>query len=169
MTTLTVKSGTAELHAEALGDPRDPCVILVMGAQASMLWWPDEFCELLVELGRYVLRFDHRDTGLSTKYPVGAPTYSSEDLADDVIAVLDAFEIERAQLLGVSMGGMIAQLVGLEHPDRLSGLFILSATPLNGADDLPGPSKAFQDVARRGAKIDMDNREQAVAYLLDFG
>ena len=169
MTERTVKSGSAKLHAEALGYPRDPCVILVMGAQASMLWWPDEFCELLVEQGWFVLRFDHRDTGLSTKYPVGAPTYSSEDLADDVIAVLDSFEVERAQLLGVSMGGMIGQIVGLKHPDRLSGLFVLSATPLNGGDDLPGPSKAFQEVARRGEKVDMDNRAQAVEYLLDFG
>lgn len=169
MTTRIVRSGSAVLHAEALGDPRDPCVILVMGAQASMLWWPEEFCARLVERNRHVLRFDHRDTGLSTKYPLGAPTYSSEDLADDVIAILDAFGVERAQLVGVSMGGMIGQIVGLKHPDRLGGLFILSATPLNGGDDLPGPSKAFQEVAARGEKIDMDDRGQAVDYLLDLG
>jgi pimeloyl-ACP methyl ester carboxylesterase len=168
MTTRTVKSGNAQIWAEALGDQRDPGVILVMGAQASMLWWPDEFCEQLVERQRYVLRFDHRDTGLSTKYPVGAPAYSSEDLADDVIAVLDTFGVERAQLLGVSMGGMIAQIVGLKYPDRLSALYILSATPLNGAG-LPGPRQAFQEIAQRGEKVDMGSREQAVEYLLAFG
>jgi len=165
----TARNGSAQLHAEDLGGPHDPCVILVMGAQASMLWWPDEFCARLVERKRYVLRFDHRDTGLSTKYPIGAPTYASEDLADDVIAVLDAFGVERAQVLGVSMGGMLAQIVGLKHPDRLNGLFVLSATPLNGGADLPGPSKAFQDVARRGEHVDLDDREQAIEYMLDFG
>jgi len=140
-----------------------------MGAQASLLWWPDEFCEQLAGLKRFVLRFDHRDTGLSTKYPVGAPLYTSDDLADDVIAILDAFGIERAQLLGVSMGGMIGQIVGLKYPGRLSGLFILSATPLSGGHDLPAPTSEFSALAQRGEKIDWDNRQQAVNYMIDFG
>ena len=171
MTTRKVRSGSAELQAEAMGNPKDPCVILVMGAEASMLWWPDEFCDQLVKRRRYVLRYDHRDTGLSTKYPIGAPTYSSEDLADDVIAVLDAFGVQRAQLLGVSMGGMIGQIVGLKYPDRLTGLFILSATPLSEGEGegLPGPSKEFEKLAARGEQTDMDDREQAIAYMLDFG
>jgi len=169
MTTRKVQSGTAEIHAEAMGNPRDPCVVLVMGAQASSLWWPDEFCEQLVGGKRSVLRFDHRDTGLSTKYPVGAPPYSSDDLADDVIAIMDAFGVEKAQLLGVSMGGMIAQIVGLKHSGRVNELFILSATPLSGGDNLPGPSQEFISISERGEKIDWNNREQAVNYLVDFG
>ena len=171
MTARKVRSGSAELQAEAMGDAQDPCVILVMGAQASMLWWPDEFCELLVKRNRYVIRYDHRDTGLSTKYPIDAPTYSSDDLADDVIAVLDAFGVKRAQLVGVSMGGMIGQIVGLKYPERITELFILSATPLSDGDNegLPGPTKAFLDVAKRGEGVDMDSREQAVDYMVDFG
>src|SRR4051794_4673269 len=94
-----VHSGSAELQVEAMGDPAKPCVVLVMGAQASMLWWPEQFCELLAARGRFVLRFDNRDTGLSTKYPVGSPGYTLDDLADDVIAILDGFGIARAQLL----------------------------------------------------------------------
>jgi pimeloyl-ACP methyl ester carboxylesterase len=168
MRTREVQSGTAWLHAEALGNPEDPCVILVMGAQASLLWWPTEFCEALVKRKHYVLRFDHRDTGLSSKYPVGTPPYTADDLADDVIAVLDAFGIRRAQLVGVSMGGMIGQIVALKHPGRLSGLFVMSATPLNGVD-LPGPSEQFREVMKRGEDVDWDDREQAVNYLLDFG
>ena len=169
--TRTVQSGSAKLHAEAMGDPRDPCVILVMGAQASSLCWPQDFCDSLVKRNRYVLRFDHRDTGLSTKYPIGAPPYTSEDLADDVVAVLDAFGVKRAQLVGVSMGGMIGQIVGLKYPERFIELFILSATPLSENDDegLPGPSKAFLEIMKRGEQVDMNNREQAVAYMLDFG
>ncbi len=168
-TTRKVQSGTAQLHAEALGDPRDPCVILVMGAQASMLWWPDEFCEALTARRRFVIRFDHRDTGLSTKYPVGAPPYCSADFADDVIAILDAFGVRRAQLLGVSMGGMIGQIAALEYPDRFTGLFVVSATPLNAAEDLPGPAQAFTDIAARGEKVDLDDRLQAVNYMIEFG
>lgn len=163
-----VSSGGAHLFAEALGNPRDRCVILVMGAQASLLWWPTEFCEALVERKRYVLRFDHRDTGKSTKYPVGESNYSAGDFAADVIAVLDAFSVGRAQLVGVSMGGMIGQIVGIKYPERVSGLYILSATPLNAADDLPGPSRAFLDISERGEKINLDDRKQAVNYMLDF-
>jgi len=160
----------AELEAQAIGDAAHPCVILVMGAQASMLWWPLEFCETLAARGRFVLRFDHRDTGLSTKYPVGAPGYTSDDLADDVVAILDSFKVARAQLAGVSMGGMIGQIAGLKYPARFTRLAIMSATPLNGEGaGLPGPSKAFMTSAKRGEKVDWDNREQAVSYMLEFG
>ena len=142
-----------------------------MGAQASLLWWPQEFCDALVKRKRYVIRFDHRDTGLSTKYPIGAPPYSADDLADDVIAVLDAFDVKRAQLVGVSMGGMIGQIVGLKYPERITELFIMSATPLSDHEDegLPGPSKAFQEIAKRGEHVDMNDREQAASYMVDFG
>ena len=169
--TRKVQSGSAQLHAEAMGDPHDPCVILVMGAQASSLCWPQEFCDALVKRKRYVLRFDHRDTGLSTKYPIGAPPYSAEDLADDVVAVLDTFGVKRAQLVGVSMGGMIAQIVGLKYPERFIELFIMSATRLSEHDDegSPGPSQAFLEVMKRGEQVDMNNREQAVAFMVDFG
>ncbi len=169
--TRKVQSGSAQLHAEAMGDAHDPCVILVMGAQASSLCWPQDFCDALVKRRRYVLRFDHRDTGLSTKYPIGAPPYSAEDLADDVVAVLDAFGVKRAQLVGVSMGGMIGQIVGLKYPERFIELFILSATPLSERDDggLPGPSTAFLEVMKRGEHVDMNDREQAVAFMVDFG
>ena len=160
----------AELEAQAVGDATHPCVVLVMGAQASMLWWPLEFCETLASRGRYVLRFDHRDTGLSTKYPVGSPGYTSDDLADDVVAILDSFKVARAQLAGVSMGGMIGQIAGLKYPARFTRLAIMSATPLNGEGaGLPGPSKAFMTLARRGGNVDWDNREQAVGYMLEFG
>jgi pimeloyl-ACP methyl ester carboxylesterase len=141
-----------------------------MGAQASMLWWPLEFCKMLAARGHYVLRFDHRDTGLSTKYPVGAPGYTTDDFADDVVAILDSFKVARAQLVGVSMGGMIGQIAGLKYPARFTRLAIISATPLNGEHaGLPGPSKAFMALARRGGKVDWDSREQAVSYMLEFG
>jgi pimeloyl-ACP methyl ester carboxylesterase len=165
-----IRNGDAQLQVEAIGDSKHPCVILVMGAQASLTWWPQEFCETLAARGRYVLRFDNRDTGLSTHYPVGAPNYSLDDMADDVIAILDGFVVAEAQLVGVSMGGIIGQIAGLKYPARFSRLAIVSSTPLDGDQrNLPGPTKAFQDVAGRIGKVDWDNREQAVKGLLQWG
>ena len=164
-----IPSGNAELHVESTGDPANSCVILVMGAQASLTWWPEDFCETLAARGRFVLRFDHRDTGLSTKYPVGAPAYSLDDMADDVIAILDGFEIAKAALVGVSMGGIIGQIAGLKYPARFSRLAIVSSTPLGSERrNLPGPTKAFTAVAGGGEKVDWNNRDQAVKALLQF-
>jgi pimeloyl-ACP methyl ester carboxylesterase len=141
-----------------------------MGAQASLMWWPNEFCEALVARNQYVIRFDNRDTGLSTKYPVGTPGYSLDDMADDVVAVLDGFGIARAKLVGVSMGGIIGQIVGLKYPARLTSLVIVSSTPIGGErGNLPGPSKAFMAVARRGGNVDWNDRGQAVKQLLEWG
>jgi pimeloyl-ACP methyl ester carboxylesterase len=165
-----VKNRDAEIYAEAIGDPLKPCVIMVMGSQASLLWWPEDFCEALANRGRYVLRFDTRDTGLSTRYPIGAPDYSFDDLADDVIAILDSFGIAQAQLLGVSAGGIVGQIVALKYPDRLSGLVILSSTPLGGEKmHLPPPSKEFNALAGSGGDVDWDDRKQAVDALLAWG
>jgi pimeloyl-ACP methyl ester carboxylesterase len=170
MVTRQIQSGDAQLYVEAIGEARNPCVILVMGAQASLTWWPGEFCETLAARGRYVLRFDNRDTGLSTKYPVGAPGYSLDDMADDVIAILDGFGVAKAQLVGVSMGGMIGQIAGLKYPARFTQLAIVSSTPLDGAQrHLPGPTKAFMAATARGEKVDWNNREQATKALLQFG
>jgi len=170
MMTRKVQSGDASLHVEALGDPENPCVILVMGAQASLRWWPGKFCEALVNRNYHVLRFDNRDTGLSTHYPVGAPGYRLDDMADDVIAILDSFGVARAQLVGVSMGGIIGQIAGLKYPARFSKLALVSTTPLGGDhDSLPGPTRAFTTVAGRGAKVDWNDRAQVVQCLLQFG
>jgi pimeloyl-ACP methyl ester carboxylesterase len=170
MTARKIQSGDASLYVEAIGDAKNPCVILVMGAQASLKWWPAGFGEALASRGRYVLRFDHRDTGLSTKYPVGAPTYSLEDMADDVVAILDGFAVVEAQLVGVSMGGLIGQIAGLKYPARFTRLALVSSTPLDGEQrNLPPPAKAFTEVTGRGEEVDWNNREQAVKGLLRFG
>jgi pimeloyl-ACP methyl ester carboxylesterase len=170
MSTRRVQSRDAQLLVEAIGDPGHPSVILVMGAQASLMWWPREFCEALAASGRHVLRFDNRDTGLSTKYLVGAPSYSLDDMADDVVAILDAFGIPEAQLAGVSMGGIIGQIAGLKYPARFTRLAIMSSTPLDGEQrSLPGPTKAFMKVAGQGGNVDWNDRDQAEDALVRFG
>ena len=164
---LRVTSGDAELQVQCIGDAHQPCQLLVMGAQASMLWWPRAFCERLAQRGRYVVRFDMRDTGLSTKWPPGAPTYTGEDLADDLVAILDALGVARAHLAGVSQGGMISQIAALKHPTRFASLAVISATPLSD-EKLPPPTPAFGALAKRGEQIDWTCRGQVVPYLVEF-
>ncbi|MDN3720534.1 alpha/beta hydrolase [Roseibium salinum] len=119
-------------------------MLLIMGMMSSMLWWPDRFCEQLAARARYVIRYDQRDTGLSTHYPQGEPGYSFGDLADDAIAILDAYGLDSAHLAGMSMGGFVAQDAALRHPGRVRTLALISTSPF-GAEGLPSPARAYQD------------------------
>jgi pimeloyl-ACP methyl ester carboxylesterase len=122
--------------------PGEP-LLLVMGAASSGLVWPDALLGLLAERHR-VIRYDHRDTGRSTAAFDEHP-YGITDLAGDAIAVLDAFDVPRAHVVGMSMGGMLVQLMLLDHPERLASatLFCTGALPLSGAPELPGPDQAL--------------------------
>src|SRR3954451_12875306 len=105
MTERMVEANGVELCTESFGDPADPPILLIMGIGASMLWWEEDFCRLLADGGRFVIRYDHRDTGRSATYECGRPGYSGADLAADAVRVLDAYEIPVAYLVGVSAGG----------------------------------------------------------------
>jgi pimeloyl-ACP methyl ester carboxylesterase len=110
-----------------------------MGATAAMDWWEDEFCERLAAGPRYVVRYDHRDTGGSTAYPPGAPGYTGADLLADAVGVLDALGLRSAHVVGMSMGGVLAQLMALDHPDRVASLTLVATSPAGpGERDLPG-------------------------------
>ena len=159
-----------ELCVEAFGNPADPPVLLLAGMSSSMDAWDAELCERLA-VGRYVLRFDYRDTGRSTTYPPGEPGYTGADLRDDVIALLDALTIDRAHLVGVSMGGGIAQCVALEHPGRVATLTLISTTSAldNPATDLPPPAPeltAFFEDAGRRPEPDWTDRQAVVDMLV---
>jgi pimeloyl-ACP methyl ester carboxylesterase len=145
----------AEICTEAFGDAGDPAVLLIMGQMASMLWWPERFCERLAATGRFVIRYDNRDTGRSTAYEPGAPAYTSDDLTDDAVAVLDGYGIERAHVVGFSAGGAIAQLVALRYPARVAGMTAISTTAIVEQDaELPGPDPAYLDHARASEELD---------------
>ncbi len=127
-----------EIMTESFGSPHHPALLLIMGATCSMLWWEDPFCELMARRGFYVIRYDNRDTGLSTCYPQGEPGYTFEALSEDAIRVLDSYGIQRAILMGMSMGGFLAQMLAVRHPDRVKGLVLLSTMYFaEGAEDLP--------------------------------
>ncbi|GAA2051690.1 hypothetical protein GCM10009839_68510 [Catenulispora yoronensis] len=136
-----VRANGVDLCVEQFGDPAHPTILLVHGASASMLWWPRELCERLAAGRRHVIRFDNRDTGRSTTFPVGRPGYSLADLADDAIGILDALGVERAHLIGRSMAGGIVTLAALLHPDRVDSLTLVSTT--TGGAGLPGMAREF--------------------------
>ncbi|MBT1155563.1 alpha/beta hydrolase [Aminobacter anthyllidis] len=124
-----VRTNGVELRAQAFGNPSDPALLLITGATASMKRWPEEFCTRLADAGRFVIRFDNRDTGPSTTFPPGAPGYTVRDMADDAVGVLDAYGIDRAHIAGWSMGGMITQNVAIHHPKRIRSAFLFGTTP----------------------------------------
>jgi pimeloyl-ACP methyl ester carboxylesterase len=166
MTEKVVASGDAEICTEAFGEPDDPPLLMIMGAMASMLWWPDGFCAALARAGRFVIRYDNRDTGRSTAYEPGAPPYRSEDLVDDAAAVLDGYGINRAHLVGMSMGGAIAQLVALEHPARVASVTAISTSSVDGANpDLPGADPEYLEHAAAFEELDWSDT-QALGELL---
>ncbi len=124
-----VPANGADLCVQAFGVPSDPPVLLIAGEARSMDWWEDEFCRRLAAGGRFVIRYDHRDTGRSTSFPAGAPPYSAADLAEDALGLLDALEEPRAHLVGISMGGELAQRIAVEHPGRVLSLTLMAVRP----------------------------------------
>jgi pimeloyl-ACP methyl ester carboxylesterase len=118
--------GEVTLCYDAFGDPRQPAVLLVMGLGFQLVHWPDAFCRDLAARGLYVVRFDNRDAGRSTHLP--GRRYGLEDMAGDTVGLLDALGIDRAHVVGASLGGMVAQLVAIHHPSRVRSLASLMST-----------------------------------------
>lgn len=118
-----------ELCVQGFGDPADPAILLLHGAGESMLAWENEFVQSLAAGARYVVRYDSRDAGRSTTYPVGAPAYTLRDLVADAAGLITTLGLRRAHLVGMSQGSAVAQLVTLDHSDRVASLTIASGTP----------------------------------------
>ncbi len=148
-----VRANGIRIEYDTFGKPGDEPLLLVMGLGGQMILWHEEFCGRLAESGHYVIRFDNRDVGLSTKLdeagipdifgilqavasggPVRVP-YTLDDMADDAAGLLDALGIDRAHVCGASMGGMIAQTIAIRHPDRVRSLVSIMST--TGHRDLP--------------------------------
>jgi pimeloyl-ACP methyl ester carboxylesterase len=132
-----VRANGVDLCIETFGDPQDDTVLLVHGAQASMLWWEEGLCAAIADGGRHVVRYDNRDTGRSVSYPPGRPPYAMSDLARDAVAILDALGVDRAHVVGRSMGGGVGLFIGLDHRARASSLTLVTTT--TGDGDLPEP------------------------------
>ena len=156
------KVNDIEIEYETFGEPSSKPLLLIMGLGAQMINWDEEFCEKLVERGFYVIRFDNRDVGLSTKFEeVGEPDlmklfmsvqkgekieapYTLEDMADDAVGLLDVLNVDKAHICGRSMGGMIAQIIAYRHPKRILSLISISSS--TGNPDLPRPKPEAMQV-----------------------
>jgi len=153
--------GDVMIEYRAVGDPGAPALVLVMGTAAPLTMWDDGFCERLAGAGFRVVRFDYRDTGRSTQatYPMPAsipemmaafaggalaPPYRLEDLADDLIGLLDALGLRTAQLLGLSQGGGVAQLAAARAPDRIRALTLVATS--TAGPNVPPPSPETMSV-----------------------
>jgi pimeloyl-ACP methyl ester carboxylesterase len=165
-----VRTNGVELCVETFGEPENPAILLIMGAGASMLDWDAEFCQRLASAGRFVIRYDNRDTGRSVSYPAGDPPYGLRDLVSDALGLLDALDLPRAHIVGMSMGAAIGQLLALDHPDRVASLTLLSGSPGGPGfphDDLPGISEELRAVFREEPQPpDWSDREAVIAYHL---
>lgn len=141
-------------------------LVLVHGAGCGLVAWPDGLVDLLARHHR-VLRFDARDQGRSTSWPVGEPGYDTSDNVADVLALMDDEGVDRAHVLGVSGGGLVGQQLAIDSADRVSALTLVSSTP--GSGDLPGMSDELRAFFDGGSpEPDWDDRDAVVAYLTEL-
>ena len=148
-----VNANNIKIHYETFGEPSAKPLLLIMGFGSQMIHWDEEFCDMLAKCGHFVIRYDNRDVGLSTKIDeAGTPDflkaissfqkgekvhapYTMDDMADDAVGLLDALNIPCAHICGCSMGGVIAQYVAINHSSRVLSLTSMMST--TGNPDLP--------------------------------
>lgn len=174
----SVLANNIRIEYDTVGNPSHPPLLLIMGLGGQLIHWDENFCRRLADQGLFIIRYDHRDTGLSTKFEtaglpdvndllnasrqtqsINAP-YTLHDMADDAAGLLDALNIPRAHICGTSMGGMIAQTLAIRHPERVLSLISIYST--TGNPDLPPPQPAAMEAlmtpqpAERQAFIDFN-------------
>lgn len=172
-------SGDVELCYQTFGDPSADPLLLVMGLGGPMIWWEDSFCELLAAKGFFVIRFDNRDTGKSSKISGrvrrgdlvrafltrrGRAPYTLVDMADDAFGLLDHLDIESAHVVGISMGGMIVQTMALEHRSRIRSMTSIMSTTGKRSVGWQDPQLLPRLLAKRPA-----DRESYVKQSVAFG
>ncbi|MFD0412503.1 alpha/beta fold hydrolase [Streptomyces sp. NPDC127108] len=166
-----IRTNGVDLCAETFGDPADTPLLLIHGAGHSMQAWDEEFVLRLVAGGRYVIRYDSRDAGRSTGYPAGEPPYDLRALVTDAAGLLDGLGLPSAEIVGMSQGAAVAQLLALDHPGRVAALALASSTPGGpGHDqsDLPPMSEALLAVfAEEAPAPDWDDRAAVIEYLVE--
>ncbi len=184
-TTGTVRANGIDLWYESFGDPEDPPLLLVMGLGGQAISWPDALCWGFVGRGFRVVRFDNRDAGLSTGFddhpvdigalatqffgggPIDAP-YRLSDMAADAVGLLDALGIDRAHVVGTSLGGMIAQTIAIEHRSRVQTLTSIMST--TGDPALALPEADVVNLLLASGPVDRDGAvEHAVLWATTIG
>jgi pimeloyl-ACP methyl ester carboxylesterase len=181
-----VKANGIQIEYDTIGNPDSPPLLLIMGLGGQLIHWDEDFCRQLADKGLFIIRFDNRDTGLSTRFEAAGPPdmsallearlqgqsitapYTLDDMTDDAAKLLEALDIGQAHICGSSMGGMIAQILALRYPQRLLSLTSIYST--TGNPDLPEPQPAAMEAlltpqpAERQAYIDFNvTTMQAIA------
>jgi pimeloyl-ACP methyl ester carboxylesterase len=147
------RNGDVELYYETFGNSTDPTLLLVNGLGSQCINFRAEWCEMYAAEGFQTVRFDNRDVGLSTKLP--DVSYTLSDMAGDAVAVLDELGVDRAHVVGFSLGGMIVQTLAIEHADRL--LSMTSVMSTTGDADVGNPSREALSLFRAAAPTDRDS------------
>ncbi|WP_040796682.1 alpha/beta fold hydrolase [Nocardia higoensis] len=122
------------IWSEEFGAETDPPILLIMGSMSQGILWPEGFVDRLVTGGRRVIRYDHRDTGMSDTVDFAADPYTWHDIKNDVYRVLDAHGLDSAHLVAHSAGGLLAQFIAVEQPQRVRSLTLIGSSPLGGGE-----------------------------------
>lgn len=164
-----VEANGVRLCVQTFGSPTDPAVLLISGATSSMDGWDEEFCARLAAGGRRVVRYDQRDTGRSVTSPAGAPDYTFNDLIADAVGLLDTLGADRAHLMGISMGGALAQCLAVARPERVATLTLVSTSPAGPTEsELPPPSERMRaSFADPAPEPDWSDRAAVIEYLVE--
>lgn len=165
-----VKANGIDIWCEDFGREADPAILLIMGIGTSGVAWPDELCERLVSSGFRVVRYDNRDTGLSSYIDFSRNPYTLADMAADAVGLLDALGIPAAHVVGASMGGMVAQEMAINHPERVLSLASMISTPaipdpsnpMGYSGGLPGMKPELLAVMMESAGQPVTTREERI-------
>jgi pimeloyl-ACP methyl ester carboxylesterase len=172
-----VAANGIQIEYDTFGDYPSPALLLIMGGGSQMIYWEAEFCELLANKGHFVIRFDNRDIGLSTKFEEAGipdmmaamkgepiiPSYNLEDMADDAVGLLDDLGIGKAHICGASVGGMIAQVISYRHPEQ-----VLSLTSIMSSTGNPELPQMSPDVLAEVYQPVPDEREAYIEHQVNM-
>lgn len=163
---MQIKVNGVEVCVQTFGDEADPPVLLVGGV--TMLSWPDGLCAALAERHRYVVRYDLRDAGRSTFADPDRPGYDLRDLVTDASELVTALDLGRAHVAGIGVGGFIAQLLALDHPEQVASLTLVSTRPVAPGPvdaDLPDHSQEVLGQLFGRPAPDWTDRDSVVEYM----
>ncbi len=155
-----VEAEGVTLFAESFGNPEDPPLLLICGLTSQMISYPVEFCEAFVDRGFFVIRMDNRDVGFSTSF-IDGPAYTLSNMASDCVAVLNHFGAKNAHIFGISMGGMIAQTMAIDHPEVVTSL-----TSYASATGNPAFGRATDEALAALMAPEPTTREESIANSL---
>ena len=168
-----------KIWSESFGNRANPAILLIMGAMNQSIFWPEGFCEELARSGFYVIRYDHRDTGKSDGFDFQVDPYDLTTLKNDAITVLNSHGVKKAIVVGLSMGGYIAQLIAIENPESVSNLVLISTSadhrpymnatmgqPVVG-NSLPPPTSRFLNYIERSIQSPPTTRDEITSNLIE--